>query len=115
MVQALEGWWGLPKGHAESGESPVEAAVREFKEETSLAVTRIVHSQPFVENYTYVRQGVPVEKRVYYFVAEVEGDLRVQPEEIRDAAWVPCAEASEKATYPELKALLKGISWEKYG
>ena len=28
--------WGLPKGHAEDGESPVETALREVHEETGL-------------------------------------------------------------------------------
>lgn len=115
MVQALEGWWGLPKGHAEADESPQEAAAREFKEETSLEIVSILDPMPIMEHYKYVRAGLEVQKCVYYFVAEVKGLLTIQAEEIRDAAWVPCSQAFEKATYPELKALLKGILWEKYG
>jgi bis(5'-nucleosidyl)-tetraphosphatase len=115
MVQALEGWWGLPKGHAEADESPQEAAAREFSEETSLRIVRILDPKPFVEHYKYLRAGLEVEKCVYYFVALVEGVLTIQADEIRGAAWVPCTQATEKATYPELKALLKGVQWEKYG
>lgn len=114
MVQALEGWWGLPKGHAEGSETPRDAAMRELTEETSLHVVRILHSDPLMEKYKYVRSGIMVDKSVYYFVAEVEGALKVQPEEIKDAAWIPCSQASAKATYPELKALLKAIPWEIY-
>ena len=33
--------WGLPKGHLEGGETPVEAAVREVMEETGLNELRV--------------------------------------------------------------------------
>ncbi len=32
-----KGWWDLPKGHIEDGESPLQAALREINEETGLA------------------------------------------------------------------------------
>jgi hypothetical protein len=67
-----------------------------------------------MEKYKYVRSGLNIDKCVYYFAAEVDGQVQIQPEEIRDAAWIPCIQASAKATYPELKALLKAIPWEAY-
>jgi len=33
-----EGSWGIPKGLLEEGEDPLHAAIREFKEETSLEI-----------------------------------------------------------------------------
>ena len=32
-----KGWWDLPKGHIEEGESPLQAALREINEETGLS------------------------------------------------------------------------------
>lgn len=55
------GWWGLPGGRIEPGESAIEAAVREMKEETSLTirVTRLlgVYSEPSERIVTYLDNG----------------------------------------------------------
>ena len=36
------GWWDLPGGHVDPGESPIEAAVREALEETNLIVSNLI-------------------------------------------------------------------------
>ena len=59
------GAWMIPKGHVEPGETPVEAALREFAEETGTALTTL----PFP--LTRVRQAGG--KWVEAFAAE--GDL----------------------------------------
>jgi len=55
------GWWGLPGGRIEPGESAIEAAVREVKEETGLTirVTRLlgVYSEPSERIVTYPDNG----------------------------------------------------------
>ena len=38
VIQQKEGHWGFPKGHVEEGETEVETAIREIKEETNLDV-----------------------------------------------------------------------------
>ena len=57
-------YWGFPKGHAELGESPKEAAVRELFEETSLKIVRFFSETPQEEHYQYTLRGELIFKTV---------------------------------------------------
>ena len=103
------GYWGFPKGHAEEGESPFEAACRELKEETQLECVRLLRDAPLAEQYQFLVEGKRVFKRVLYFIAEVTGAVQLQEEEIHDGVWLPLPEAMEKVTHPEGKAILSEV------
>ena len=47
VIQQAEGHWGFPKGHVEAGETEVQTAIREIKEETNYDVE-------VNENFRYV-------------------------------------------------------------
>jgi 8-oxo-dGTP pyrophosphatase MutT (NUDIX family) len=82
----------LPKGHVKRGESDLEAALREFEEETGIDRDRIVvdASRTFEATYrTRSRKtGQLVNKTVRVFKAEVEGPVVVDVEAHRDYAWL---------------------------
>ncbi|NGX39221.1 MAG: Diadenosine hexaphosphate hydrolase [Chlamydiae bacterium] len=101
--------WGFPKGHADDGEDPSQAAIRELYEETGLKVERLLSEEPITETYSFIRRREKVEKRVSYFIALVSGALLLQPEEIQDGAWFPLDEAKTRLTFDEAKRVLAKV------
>src|SRR5882757_3254880 len=71
----------LPKGHVDPGETPIEAAGREVREETGIV------GEPIVElgesRYWYRREGRTIGKRVSFFLFDfVEGDFADHDDEV---------------------------------
>ena len=89
------GWWTLPGGALEWGETPAQAAEREVREETGLAVT--IHS--IVGAYSGVRQDSGVHAVSIVYKARIAGgELRSEPDGSSDrCAWLS---ATEIATSP---------------
>lgn len=102
------GHWSFPKGHAEKGESPKETAERELFEETGLSVARYLSDEVITEAYAFQRSGSLIRKRVDYWIAEVEGDPKLQEEEIFEHALVGIKDVRELLTYPAAKQ-----AWDK--
>ena len=103
------GHWTLPKGHPEGTETPLECARRELFEETGLSIVRILFEEPLIETYQFSSRKKPIHKTVNYFVAEVEGDVKIQKEELRDGKWVELAKSHEVVTFDQMKILLNHV------
>lgn len=103
-------YWGFPKGHPELGETPKESATRELFEETHLTIVRFFSDAPIEEHYHYTLHGQLINKTVYLFTAEVEGELKLQKEEISDARWFTIEEGLQKLTYETDKSALASVS-----
>ncbi len=85
--------WDLPKGHAESGESPIETALRETMEETGIDTDRISLIDDFAYELSYpVRShrhgGETRQKRVTYFMGWVASPLAIRCTEHESYAWM---------------------------
>jgi 8-oxo-dGTP pyrophosphatase MutT (NUDIX family) len=88
----------LPKGHPERGESALQAAQREVREEAGVT-GELIESLGEV-GYMYERHGKLVDKRVEFFLIEYrEGDPADHDHEIEEARWVPLAQAANELTY----------------
>lgn len=89
LAMRRRGRWDLPKGHVESGEGFVEAAVREVAEETGVAA---VIASPLCDTFHfYDTFGRWELKRTRWFAMTCTGDEPPVPqteEEITDAVWL---------------------------
>ncbi len=99
-----EGHWNFPKGHAEDGETPIQTALRELKEETGLTPETVISTEPLVQTYSFDDKGRTVHRRLEYFVAlmgDDEVDLRV--EEVSRFQWMTLDELLVATPFPELR------------
>jgi 8-oxo-dGTP pyrophosphatase MutT (NUDIX family) len=88
----------LPKGHVDPGETPVQAAAREVREEAGVD-TELVGELGAVR-YWYMRNGKRIAKQVDFFLfAYAGGDVADHDHEVEQARWMPLREAAEALTY----------------
>ena len=99
--------WGFPKGKANPGEKHIETACRELKEETNLEVKDILHMHAFIEHYHFRRKKEQIFKTAYYYPAIVEGVLKCQEEEIRDARWFSFVDALNQLSFKQARHILR--------
>jgi 8-oxo-dGTP pyrophosphatase MutT (NUDIX family) len=90
---------GLPKGHLDEGETALQAATREVREETG------VTAEPVGElgevRYWYVRDRHRVAKSVFFFLFRyVSGNLADHDDEVLEVRWIGLEEAQKALSYP---------------
>lgn len=111
LVQHKAGHWAFPKGHANIGESPVQAGCREFVEETGISNYQLLEGISFSESYTFTRKGQTFDKTVIYFPAFVESEIvKPQEEEIQNYMWADYEKALTLITYEPSKRMLMDVN-----
>ena len=97
------GYWSFPKGHVENGETEVETATREIKEETNIDV---LIDSGFRETVSFSPRR-DTSKTVVYFVAKaLNNDTKPQLEEISEIRWVEIGQAASHLTYDNDKLIV---------
>jgi 8-oxo-dGTP pyrophosphatase MutT (NUDIX family) len=88
----------LPKGHVDPGETPIEAAEREVREETGIV------AKPVTElgetRYWYRRGGRTIGKTVTFFLFEhLDGDIADHDDEVEEVRWITLDQARRKLSH----------------
>lgn len=90
------GHWSFPKGHVETGETEVETAKREIKEETAIDV---IIDPTFRETVTYSPKKDTVKVVVYFLARAKNVNFMPQEEEIAEIRWVDISYAGNILSY----------------
>ena len=103
LVHHNAGHWDFPKGHVEEGETEVQTAIREVKEETNIDVE-------VNEKYRYTVEYSPKEdviKEVVFFLAKNISNKKVaQLEEVSEVKWFDYEDAIKTINYDTSKQIL---------
>lgn len=105
--------WSLPKGHVERGESLLEAARREIREESGVGELELVRGLGSYSRYRIGRDGGEDEselKTIHMFLFRTgEPELRPLDPENPEAAWVEPRDVAALLTHPKDREFFESI------
>lgn len=121
LVRNPDAAWEFPKGSLERGEEPIDAALRELREEAGLKSVEILPAFRDEVNYQYRRAGREIEKKVTFFTGEVRDSSEVpdsaptrehgdHPSEGIWHVWVSFQDAQRRLFHPGMRKLLARAS-----
>lgn len=104
-------YWIFPKGHAEAGETPEQAALRELQEETGLSAVQLQTEKIFELAYSFVYEAVRIKKTVKYFIGHcASADTSIsQPNEIVEVRWCQPADVEALLAHEETRRLWRAV------
>lgn len=102
LIKHKQGHWSFPKGHKNYGETELDAALREVKEETGISEIEILDDTVFFEEeYNYHFNRKPIKKTVKYYLGKVHQNKKVTPDnvEVTECKWENFNDASNTITF----------------
>uniref|UniRef100_A0A7C3J4F3 Bis(5'-nucleosyl)-tetraphosphatase [asymmetrical] n=1 Tax=Candidatus Methanomethylicus mesodigestus TaxID=1867258 RepID=A0A7C3J4F3_9CREN len=103
LLLQTNGRYDIPKGQLNMGESEIEGALRELREETGIADVRILPEFRKCVNYCYYWQGTLVRKEVIYFLGETSTKDVCISKEHDSFCWMTKEEVINQVSYKNLK------------
>ncbi|MBR6113333.1 MAG: NUDIX domain-containing protein [Bacilli bacterium] len=103
IVKQNSGFYGFPKGHMEEGETEIETAIRETREETNIE-SYVTSEKRYSISYP-IKNGIP--KEVVYFVGKTDGVInpKNQEAEVAEILFVDIDKVRDTLTFDNLKEL----------
>lgn len=103
-------YWIFPKGHPEGNETPKQSALRELKEETGMTPERLLDEPTFSLDYSFVFDGVKIEKTVELFVGIItDMSVKLDGIEVKEAGWYSLEAAAKRLDYQDTKEMFKTV------
>ncbi len=107
------GFWDLPKGKIDKGESIETAAVREVEEEVGLSNVTIIEALPTTYHTYKNKKGTRCLKPTYWFkMTTTDTTVSLQTEEdIEDSIWIKPADflSSDKVAYGSINDVVRSL------
>lgn len=99
--------WQFPKGGIEPGETHVQTAIREIKEETGLKNLELIKPLPLYSRISTHTNNTRLD--ISYFLFKVPKQALTPSLEVTDCKWVAIDEAHNELTYAEDKKFITDI------
>lgn len=110
--------WLQLGGHCDSGETPIEAALREAREESGLPAFKLLMPQPFNLDVHRIPAYGDEAEHFHYDVAyllqaeDVSAELQRQPSESLDLQWIPTTSWNEQGVDVAVQRMY--LKWLKF-
>lgn len=111
LVIFRRGYWDLPKGKREEGESIAMCAVREVSEEVGIPLPMIV-SDLGTTTHSYSFEGIHYHKEIFWYtmITRASEFSPQHEEDIEQVQWMDLDEALKRVGFQNLKIVLGRFS-----